>query len=58
MSVILYCCLKHLQELHAHINGSVSEETVNKLVSLKQSRDKSWQPRSPLHLGRYRSIAE
>jgi len=44
--------------LHAHINGSVSEETVKKLVSLKQSKDKSWQPSNQLQLGRHRTLAE
>jgi len=63
------CCIKnnfgsfalffvHFQELHAHINGSISEETANKLVSLKQSKDKSWHPSGQLQLGRHRTLAE
>jgi len=48
----------HMQELHAHINGSISEETVSKLVSLKQSKDKSWQASSQLKLGKHLSLAE
>jgi len=57
--VVLLSCLMCLQELHAHINGSISEETLSKLVCLKQSKDKSWQASSQqLKLGRHFSLTE
>lgn len=54
----LFCKKLPKAELHAHINGSVSEETVRKLVSLKQSKDRLWQPSNQLQLGRHRTLAE
>jgi len=54
----LYCISVHFQELHAHINGSISEETAKKLITLKQSKDKSWHPRSQLQLGKHLTLAE
>ncbi len=30
------------QELHAHINGSISEETIKKLIVKKKERNPGW----------------
>lgn len=33
----LYHPLTHVKELHAHINGSISESTIKKLLAMKES---------------------
>jgi adenosine deaminase len=53
-----FCRLLPKAELHAHINGSCSEETIGKLIALKQSKDKSWRPSGQLDLGKSKQTLE